>query len=92
MSACVRGGLTNLRIAQEVLDHATMLSLVSCRLGIAFVSEATRWQCPRGVVLRPVVDLDFVLPFYRIWQQSNTSPLLRNFPAQDQALEISGAL
>jgi DNA-binding transcriptional LysR family regulator len=79
MSACRRGGLTSVGIVQEVPDHATMLSLVSCRLGVAFVSEATRWQCPRGVVLRPVVDLEFPLPFYLTWLQSNTSPLLRNF-------------
>jgi len=63
MAACRRGGLPTPRIIQEVPDHATMLSLVSCRLGIAFVSEATRWQCPNGVVLRPVVDLDFPLTF-----------------------------
>jgi DNA-binding transcriptional LysR family regulator len=84
INACVRGGLTTPRIVQEVPDHATMVSLVSCRLGLAFVSEATRWQCPRGVALRPIVDLDFALPFYLIWQESNLSPLLRNFLAQDQ--------
>jgi DNA-binding transcriptional LysR family regulator len=84
MAACIRGGLTSPRIVQEVPDHATMLSLVSCRLGTAFVSEATRWQCPRGVALRPIVDLDFTLPFYLIWQRENGSPLLRNFLAQDQ--------
>jgi DNA-binding transcriptional LysR family regulator len=79
MNACLRsGGLTTPRFVQEVPDHATMVSLASCRLGIAFVSEATRWQCPSGVVLRPVVDLDFPLPFYLIWKESNTSPLLRN--------------
>jgi DNA-binding transcriptional LysR family regulator len=90
MSACFRGGLTTPHIVQEVPDHATMLSLVSCRLGMAFVSEATRWQCPRGVVLRPVVDLDFPLPFYLIWQHGNMSPLLRNFVAQDQTTKKSG--
>jgi DNA-binding transcriptional LysR family regulator len=88
MGACVKGGLTTPRIVQEVPDHATMLSLVSCRLGTAFVSEATRWQCPHGVALRPIVDLDFPLPFYLIWQSDNTSPLLHNFLAQEQ---VAGA-
>jgi DNA-binding transcriptional LysR family regulator len=82
VNACVRGGLTMPRIVQHVPDHATMLSLVSCRLGAAFVSEATRWQCPRGVVLRPVIDLNFPLTFYLIWKESNLSPLVRKFVAQ----------
>ena len=82
MNACVRGGLTAPRIVQHVLDHATMLSLVSCRLGVAFVSEATRWQCPSGVGLRPVVDLNFPLTFYLIWKEGNSSPLLQRFVAQ----------
>ena len=47
------------RIVQHVVDHATTLSLVSCRLGVAFVSETARWQCPRGVTLLPVADLDY---------------------------------
>ena len=84
MNACFRGGLTTPRIVQHVPDHATMLSLVSCRLGVAFVSEATRWQCPGGVVLRPVIDLSFPLAFYLIWKNGNSSPLLRRFVAQDR--------
>src|SRR4029077_13968244 len=51
MHVCLRGGLKAPRIVQHVVDHATTLSLVSCRLGVAFVSETTRWQCPRGVTL-----------------------------------------
>jgi DNA-binding transcriptional LysR family regulator len=64
INACIKGGLKTPRIVQHTIDHATMLSLVSCRLGVAFVSETTRWQCPRGVTLLPVVDLDFPVPFY----------------------------
>src|ERR1700693_3682971 len=40
-----------------------MLSLVSCRLGVAFVSGATRWRCPKDVVLLPVTDLNFTVAF-----------------------------
>ncbi|SRR5579862_795177 len=82
MQACLRGGLKSPRIVQEVPDHATMLSLVSCRLGTAFVSGATRWQRPDGVVLRPVADLDFPLAFYLVWKKDNTSPLLQKFISQ----------
>ena len=90
MSACLRGGLASPRIVQHVPDHATMLSLVSCRLGVAFVSEATRWQCPSRVVLRPVIDLSFPLAFYLIWNEANSSPLLQNFVAYDQTADPDG--
>jgi len=85
MQICLRGGLKAPRIVQHAIDHATVLSLVSCRLGIAFVSETARWQRPRGVTLLTVVDLDFPLPFYLIWRKDNQSPLLRKFVAQIEA-------
>jgi len=81
MHVCLRSGLKAPRIVQHVVDHATMLSLVSCRLGVAFVSETTRWQCPRGVTLVPVVDLDLPLPFYLIWRKDDQSRLLQRFVA-----------
>src|ERR1700739_2136310 len=68
MLASLEGGLQSPRILQHVVDHATTLSLVSCRLGVAFVSETARWQCPRGVTLLSIADLDFPLPFFLIWQ------------------------
>lgn len=79
MEACFRGGLRSPRIVQEAYDHATMLSLVSCRLGVALVSDSARWQCPRGVVLLPVVDLKVPVPFFLIWRKDNRSPLLKRF-------------
>ena len=79
MHLCLRGGLTAPRIVQYAADHATILSLVSCRLGVAFVSETTRWQCPRGVTLLSVNDLDFPLSFYLIWRKDNQSALLQKF-------------
>jgi DNA-binding transcriptional LysR family regulator len=86
MHACLQGGLTTPRIVQHVIDHATMLSLGSCRLGVAFVSETTRWQCPRGLTLLPIVDLDFPLPFYLIWRKHDRSALLQRLVAQVGAL------
>ena len=78
MQACTRGGL-NPRIVQEAADQATILSLVVCGLGVAFVSEATRWRCPRDVVLRPVVDLSLAIDFSLVWRNDNASPLLARF-------------
>jgi DNA-binding transcriptional LysR family regulator len=79
MQACIRGGLTTPRIVQHAVDHATVLSLVSCRLGVAFVSETTRWQCPRGVKLLSIADLDLPVPIYLIWRKDNQSPLVQRF-------------
>jgi DNA-binding transcriptional LysR family regulator len=86
MHTCVQGGLTAPRIVQHAVDHATILSLVSCRLGVAFVSETTRWQRPRGVTLLPVIDLDFPVAFYLIWRKDDPSPLLERFVAQVESM------
>ncbi len=74
------------RIVQYAVDHATALSLVSCRLGVAFVSETARWQCPRAVTLLPVADLDLPIPIYLIWRKDDPSPLLQRFVAQVGAI------
>jgi DNA-binding transcriptional LysR family regulator len=79
MEACFRGGLRSPRIVQEAYDHAALLSLVSCRLGVSWVSDSARWQCPRDVALLPVVDLKVPVPFYLIWRKDNRSPLLDRF-------------
>jgi DNA-binding transcriptional LysR family regulator len=81
MQECSRGGLRTPQIVQEAVDQATILSLVSCRLGVAFVSESTRWRCPAGVILLPVADLNLPLPFSLVWRKDNTSPLLAKFVA-----------
>jgi hypothetical protein len=49
--------------------------------GAAFVGEATRWRCPRDVVLRPVVDLSLAIDFSLVWRNDNASPLLARFAA-----------
>jgi len=86
MQECFRGGLKTPHIVQEAVDQATMLSLVSCRLGVAFVSDATRWRCPTGVVLLPIIDLKLPLPFSLIWRKDNGSPVLAKFVADVQLL------
>ncbi len=79
MHECFRSGLKSPRIVQEGVNEATILSLVSCGLGVAFVSSATRWRCPAGVVLMPVADLNLRLPFALVWRKDNGSPLLARF-------------
>jgi DNA-binding transcriptional LysR family regulator len=86
MNACFRGGLKTPHIVQEVLDQATMLSLVSCRLGVAFVTDSTRWRCPEGVVFLPVTDLNLSLPFSLVWRRDNVSPWLAKFVADVRLL------
>lgn len=87
--ACSRGGLTHPRIVQEAVDQATMLSLVSCGLGVAFVTDATRWRCPKEVVLRKVADLRLPLTVSCIWRKDNGAPLLARFLAHVR--DLAGA-
>jgi len=88
MRACARGGLSAPRIVQQATDRDTNLGLVQCRIGIAWMTESTRWHCPRGIVLLPVVDMNVRLPFNLIWKKDNSSPLLQKFVAQVQATEL----
>jgi DNA-binding transcriptional LysR family regulator len=86
---CSRGGLTNSRIVQEAVDQATMLSLVSCGLGVAFVADATRWRRPKEVVLRRVDDLRMPLTVSCILRKDNESPLLTSF--LEHVRDLAGA-
>jgi len=85
MQACARGGLSAPHIVQEAADRDTHLGLVQCGIGIAWVTESTRWHCPRGIVLLPVDDMNVRLPFNLIWKKGNESPLLQKFVAQVKA-------
>ena len=91
MHECFRGGLKSPHIVQEAVNEATILSLVSCRLGVAFVSSATRWRCPESVEVLPVTDLNLPLPLALIWRKDNTSPLLAKFAADVRSLPEVGA-
>ena len=84
MEACARGGLSAPRIVQEATDRDTVLGLVQCRIGVAWVTESTWWHCPRGIVLLPVVDMNVRLSFNAIWKKNNSSPVLQRFLAQVQ--------
>jgi DNA-binding transcriptional LysR family regulator len=75
----VRAGLGAPRIVQEASDRDTQLGLVQCGIGIAWLNESTRWHCPRGIALLPVVDMKVRLPFELVWKKDNASPLLAKF-------------
>ncbi|HXB54245.1 MAG TPA: LysR family transcriptional regulator [Vicinamibacteria bacterium] len=92
MQACSRGGLKAPRIVQEAVDQATLLSLVACGLGVAFVSDATRWRCPKDVALRPVVDMHLPIAFSLVWRKDSASPLLARFVAEVRQLPEVRAL
>lgn len=85
LQACARGGLSGPRVVQEAPDRDTQLGLVQCRIGIAWINESTRWNCPRDVRLLPVVDMNVRLPFSLIWKKDNSLPVLQNFVAHVQA-------
>lgn len=79
LTACVRGGMGSPRIVQEGLNESTTLSFVSAGMGLGWVSVTARDRCPKGVVIRPVVDLSIPLRFCLVWKKSNMSPLLDAF-------------
>jgi DNA-binding transcriptional LysR family regulator len=79
MAACIRGGLTAPRIVQETAIENMRLSLVQCRVGVAFVTSDSRWRCPPGVVILPVTDLNVAFLFALMWRKDNNSPLLAEF-------------
>ena len=90
MTLCARGGLKMPRIVQETEFETTLLSMVSCRIGVAFVSSASRWRCPAGVTLLPVRDFNLPLPFALFWRKDNNSALLAKFTADVRSLVERG--
>ena len=76
MACCVKGGLKTPRIVQETAAETMILSLVQCRVGVAFVSSACRWRCPPDVVLLPVPEMNVKFPFALMWKKENNSPPL----------------
>lgn len=90
MAECARGGLRSPSIVQESASETIVLSLVQCRVGVAFVNSASRWRRPPGVTLLPVSDLNLKLPFALMWRNNNNSPLLAKFIAGVKSLMERG--
>jgi DNA-binding transcriptional LysR family regulator len=86
MNECYRGGLKSPHIAQEGVNEATILSLVSAGMGVGWVLGSARWRCPDTVAIMPVVDLKVSLSLELAWRRDNASPLLANFIGDVQRL------
>src|SRR5260370_8929181 len=86
MAKCAHGGLKAPRVVQEASDEVVILSLVACRVGVAFVSCASRGRLPPGVEVMPVTDVTVPLPFALVWRKGQNSPLLRKFVADVKAM------
>jgi DNA-binding transcriptional LysR family regulator len=55
---------------QEALDTATMVSLVSCRLGAAFVNVSYALaMSQKNVVLLSISDLNLSIPSALVWRK-----------------------
>jgi hypothetical protein len=52
-------------------------------------TESTRWHCPRGIVLLPLVDMNVRVPYNLIWKKDNSSPLLHKFVCQVEADKVT---
>lgn len=81
-----RGGLKSPKIAQEGLNEATILSLVSHGMGVGWVNGTARGRCPEGVAILSVADLEMPLALLLVWRRDNTSPLLANFLGEVRCL------
>jgi DNA-binding transcriptional LysR family regulator len=86
MAVCAKGGLSNPHIVQETDREATLLTLVAWQVGLALVSSNTRWRCPPGVVLLPVLDLHLPIKFSLIYRRDNRSALLAKFVSGTRSL------
>lgn len=86
MAKCARGGLKAPHTVQEAANEVVILGLVACRVGVAFVSSASRGRLPSGVELMPVTDLNVRLPFALVWRKDNNSPLLAKFVADVKSM------
>ena len=71
-AAFIRQGY-RMQIAIEVPQELSELSLVAAGLGPALVAGAFAYLRPRGVVLRPVADLDVRLTVHACWKASATA-------------------
>jgi DNA-binding transcriptional LysR family regulator len=89
MDVCARRGLRSLRVVQEATDRDTVLGLVQCQIGIAWITESTRWHCPRGIALLPVVDMDVRLPSL-IWSGTESIGRSRHVSATIKTDRLAG--
>ena len=64
-------------IVQEASNEATILTVVAHGMGAGFVVETARRQCPDGVAILKVADLELSLPLALVWRKDNLSAALQ---------------
>ena len=67
------------RIVQEAAGWHTLASLVSARVGIAFVPRSIAEFQQAGVIYRPVRGLDVRMSLAAVWKRAERSPVRERF-------------
>jgi DNA-binding transcriptional LysR family regulator len=78
MAQCESGGLTPKHIFVSG-DVGTRLGMVAIGMGYTVISEATRYNCPAGLVLHRHSDLPNTYNIEFAFRRNDASPLLRLF-------------
>jgi len=83
---CLAAGFSP-KLVQLGTDVSTILGLVAAGMGYSIVSEASRFNCPRDVVLFEHPDLSSAYDVEFVWSEQFLSPTLEHFIAfmQQQA-------
>jgi DNA-binding transcriptional LysR family regulator len=67
------------RVGLEARSTSTRLSLVASRMGLTLVTESTRLQVPKQVVLKPLSDVKIELRTWLLWRAADErSAVLRS--------------
>jgi DNA-binding transcriptional LysR family regulator len=74
------------RIVQEAAGWHTLASLVSARVGIAFVPRSIAEFQQAGVIYRPVRGLDVRMSLAAMWKRAERSPVRERFVAALKAV------
>jgi DNA-binding transcriptional LysR family regulator len=91
LAACLAGGLVP-NVVQEVYNEDMMVNLVSVGLGICFLVETTRDQCPSTLaVFLKVEDFSMPIDLCMVYRRDNRSAALSQLLGIFQALNGSGA-
>ncbi len=73
-----KGGLVP-QITQHADTEATVLNMVTARMGLAFLTSSFRTTVISGAVLRPISDLSIPVDMDMVWRKENDNPALRHF-------------
>lgn len=85
LASCRAAGFSP-RIVQEAAGWHTLASLVSARVGIAFVPRSIAEFQQAGVIYRPVRGLDVRMSLAAVWKRAERSPVRERFVAALKAV------